>query len=79
MPIAVCCDMVDPVVAPAAEESATEESAADEPAADKPTADESADEESAAEFGILNYVRIQVSTKHLMFASSVFKKILTRG
>ncbi|KAJ5512758.1 hypothetical protein N7463_002310 [Penicillium fimorum] len=49
----------------------------EEYAAEEPAIEESAVEESAAEFGTLNYVRIQVSAKHLMFASSVFRKILT--
>jgi hypothetical protein len=66
-------------VEPSAEEPAAEESATEESAADEPAVDESAAEESTAEFGTLNYVRIQVSAKHLMFASSVFKKILTGG
>jgi hypothetical protein len=63
----------------AVEESAAEESAADEPAVEESAAKGSAAEESAAEFGTLNHIRIQVSAKHLMFASSVFKKILTGG
>ncbi|KAF4772306.1 hypothetical protein PENNAL_c0190G01030 [Penicillium nalgiovense] len=58
-------------------ESAVEASAVDEPTAEEPAIEESATEESAAEFGTLNHVRIQVSAKHLIFASSVFKKILT--
>ncbi|KUM56728.1 hypothetical protein ACN42_g10477 [Penicillium freii] len=76
-------------VEPTAEESAVEETAtveptaeeptAEEPTAEEPAAEESAAEESAAEFGTLDYVRIQVSAKHLTFASSVFKKILTGG
>ncbi|CAI7616945.1 unnamed protein product [Penicillium discolor] len=69
---------------PTAEESAVEETAtveptSEEPTAEEPAAEESAAEESAAEFGTLDYVRIQVSAKHLTFASSVFKKILTGG
>lgn len=74
---------------PTAEESAVEETAtveptseeptAEEPTAEEPAAEESAAEESAAEFGTLDYVRIQVSAKHLTFASSVFKKISTGG
>ncbi|KAJ5775855.1 uncharacterized protein N7511_000866 [Penicillium nucicola] len=64
---------------PTAEEPAVEESAADEPAVKESAAEGSAAEESVAEFGTLNHVRIQVSAKHLIFASSVFKKILTGG
>ncbi|CAG8879476.1 unnamed protein product [Penicillium salamii] len=64
---------------PTAEEPTAEEPTAEEPTAEEPAAEESAAEESAAEFGTLDYVRIQVSAKHLTFASSVFKKILTGG
>ncbi|KAJ6168690.1 hypothetical protein N7497_001533 [Penicillium chrysogenum] len=64
---------------PAVEEPAAEVSAAVEPTAEEPAVEKSAAEESIAEFGTLDYVRIQVSAKHLTFASSVFKKILTGG
>ncbi|KAI2709039.1 hypothetical protein CBS147332_6098 [Penicillium roqueforti] len=64
---------------PAVEEPATEVSAAVEPTAEEPAVEKSAAEESVAEFDTLGYVRIQVSAKHLTFASSVFKKILTGG
>ncbi|KAJ5876399.1 uncharacterized protein N7529_001983 [Penicillium soppii] len=60
-------------------QTALEEHAAEEPAVEESAAEEPAAEESAAEFGTLNYVRIQVSAKHLMFASSIFKKLLTGG
>ncbi|KAJ5036768.1 hypothetical protein NUH16_004647 [Penicillium rubens] len=66
-------------VEPTSEEPNAEEPIAEEPTAEEPAAEESAAEESAAEFGTLDYVRIQVSAKHLTFASSVFKKILTGG
>ncbi|CRL30300.1 BTB/POZ [Penicillium camemberti] len=66
-------------VEPTSEEPTAEEPTAEEPTAEEPAAEESAAEESAAEFGTLDYVRIQVSAKHLTFASSVFKKILTGG
>ncbi|KAJ5424577.1 hypothetical protein N7445_010550 [Penicillium cf. griseofulvum] len=63
----------------AAEEPVVDEYAAEESAAVEPAAEEYAAEESAAEFGTPNYVRIKVSAKHLTFASSVFKNILTGG
>ncbi|KGO75963.1 Uncharacterized protein PITC_073390 [Penicillium italicum] len=66
-------------VEPTTEEPTAEEPTAEEPTAEEPTAEDPTAEESAAEFGTLDYVRIQVSAKHLTFASSVFKKILTGG
>ncbi|KAJ5466019.1 hypothetical protein N7530_009806 [Penicillium desertorum] len=55
--------------AEAAEEAATEEYPAEEPVA----------EGDFAELPVHRRLRIQVSAKHLMFASPVFKKILTGG
>ncbi|KAJ5380827.1 uncharacterized protein N7496_003255 [Penicillium cataractarum] len=76
---------VPPMDETAAEEYATEEPAAEEPAAEEPAAEEPAAEEYAAEEAVVEVPfahsgpRIQVSAKHLMFASPVFKRLLTGG
>lgn len=65
---------------PAADEPAAEEPAADEPAAEEPIADEPTAEEPTAESHVDHGCsRIQVSAKHLMFASPFFKRLLTGG
>ncbi|KAJ5746583.1 hypothetical protein N7520_011765 [Penicillium odoratum] len=74
---------------PAVEESAAEEPTVEEPAAEEPTVEEPAAEEPDAEepavkdnspdFLDSSCFRIQVSAKHMMFASPVFKNILTGG
>lgn len=66
---------VPPTEAPAAEEPACEEPAVEEVAAEVPPA------EAPTADGHFNHScsRIQVSAKHLMFASPVFKRLLTGG
>ncbi|KAI3076350.1 hypothetical protein CBS147339_5184 [Penicillium roqueforti] len=63
-----------PIEEPAAEDPAAEDPAAEEPAAEEPAAGEPAEEQVYEPL-----VKIQVSAKHLIFASSVFKRILTGG
>ncbi|KAJ5926369.1 hypothetical protein N7516_008142 [Penicillium verrucosum] len=62
-----------------AEEHPAEEHPAEEHPAEEPVAEEAAVEGDFAELPVHNCLRIQVSAKHLMFASPVFKKILTGG
>ncbi|KAJ5935977.1 hypothetical protein N7454_005275 [Penicillium verhagenii] len=59
-------------------ENTSEDSTTEDPAikAGEPTVEV---EEPIAESLAPSYIRIQVSAKHLMFASSVFKKLLTGG
>lgn len=61
------------------EEPATEEAADEKYPAEEPAAEEAAVEGDFAELPVHNCLRIQVSAKHLMFASPVFKKLLTGG
>lgn len=63
-----------PIEEPAAEDPAAEDPVAEEPAAEEPAAGEPAEEQVYEPL-----VKIQVSAKHLIFASSVFKRILTGG
>jgi hypothetical protein len=70
---------------PTAEEPTAEEPTAEEPTAEEPTAEEPAAEEPAAEEPVVEdpfapgSLRIQVSAKHLIFASPVFKTLLKGG
>lgn len=75
-----------PAEEPAAGEATTEEptttedpAASEDPAAKDPAVEEIASEESFTEVPVQSCFRIQVSAKHLIFASPVFKKILTGG
>ncbi|KAJ5183240.1 hypothetical protein N7492_000856 [Penicillium capsulatum] len=78
-----------PADVPAAEEAAAEEYPADVPAAEEaaaeeypaavPAAEEAAVQGGFTELAVRSCFRIQVSAKHLMLASPVFKKILTGG
>jgi hypothetical protein len=60
-------------------EEPTEEPATEEPAADEPVAQEPVTKERTCVPLVETCFRIQVSAKHLIFASSIFKKILTGG
>ncbi|KAJ5523226.1 hypothetical protein N7513_012770 [Penicillium frequentans] len=62
-----------------AEAPVAEDNLAEEPTAEEPAVEEAISEESFAEVSVQSCFRIQVSAKHLMFASPVFKKILTGG
>jgi hypothetical protein len=64
---------------PTADEPTADEPTADEPTADEPTAEEPTADEPAAILVVPSCSRIQVSAKHLMFASPIFKKIITGG
>ncbi|KAJ5903149.1 hypothetical protein N7504_005532 [Penicillium tannophilum] len=68
---------VIPAEAPVAEEHLAEEPTAE--AAEELTVKEAISEESFAEVAVHSCFRIQVSAKHLTFASPVFKKLLTGG
>ncbi|KAK4869139.1 hypothetical protein LT330_006139 [Penicillium expansum] len=68
--------LLEPVVA---EEPAAEEPVIEQPVAKEPVAEEPAAEEPAAKPLDESCFYIQVSAKHLIFASSVFKRILTGG
>jgi hypothetical protein len=69
---------------PATEEPATEEPATEEPATEEPATEELDTDEAAAESQMhqprdRRELRIQVSAKHMIFASPFFKKTLTGG
>ncbi|KAJ5654534.1 hypothetical protein N7490_001537 [Penicillium lividum] len=70
----------EPVVEePVVEEPVVEEPVVEEPAVEEPAAEEPAVKEYSADFSDSSCFRIQVSAKHMMFASQVFKNILTGG
>jgi hypothetical protein len=69
---------------PATDEAAAEEPATEEPATEEPATEELATDKAAAESHMhqpmdRRELRIQVSAKHMIFASSFFKKTLTGG
>lgn len=66
-----------PAEAPAAEEPVAGECLAEEATPGEVAPEEAAPEETFAEVPVQSCFRIQVSAKHLMFASPVFKTILT--
>ncbi|KAJ5585246.1 uncharacterized protein N7459_005046 [Penicillium hispanicum] len=69
----------EPTTEEAAEEPAPEASVAAEYPADKPAYKKAATEGNFAELEVCSCFRIQVSAKHLMFSSPVFKRILAGG
>lgn len=69
----------EPAVKESAKASAPEASVAAEYPTDEPTYKKAATEGNFTESEICSYFHIQVSTKNLMFASPVFKKILASG
>ncbi|KAJ6015255.1 hypothetical protein N7540_009846 [Penicillium herquei] len=64
---------------PNVEEFAAEDSAAEYPTPEEPDVEESAAEEDFTEASNSNIFRIQVSAKHMILASPVFKNMLTGG
>ncbi|KAJ6092676.1 hypothetical protein N7486_007965 [Penicillium sp. IBT 16267x] len=62
-----------------AEDYSDEEAVAEDYPAEDPAAEEAAADGYLAELPVQGCFRIQVSAKHLMFASPIFKKILTGG